>query len=190
MDITGWEERYRSSESGKDEAATTLLVEIADTLPPGAALDLACGTGRNTLYLAAKGWTVTALDGSTTAIELLRLSALARGLEVRSDTADLTAAGFMLPSEAFDLLVIAFYLQRDLFAKAKLSTRPGGLVLAIAHTPDPGEKWTEKRAAPGELRGLFSDWEILHDYEGPSRDPAHRRSVAELVARRPGGETK
>jgi hypothetical protein len=59
------------------------------------------------------------------------------------------------------------------------------VVVAIVHTPEPGEAGSEKRAAPGELRGFFSGWEILWDYEGPSRDPAHRRPVAEIAARRP-----
>jgi SAM-dependent methyltransferase len=89
-----------------------------------------------------------------------------------------------MPSAEFDLVVIAFYLQRDLFRQVKQAVRPGGLVLAIVHTPEPGERWTEKRAAPGELRGFFTGWEILHDYEGPSRDPAHHRPVAEILARR------
>jgi SAM-dependent methyltransferase len=89
-----------------------------------------------------------------------------------------------MPSDAFDLILIAYYLQRDLFAKVKMAVRPGGVVVAIAHTPEPSEKWTVKRAAPGELRGFFNDWELLWEYEGPSRDPAHRRPVAEIVAQR------
>jgi SAM-dependent methyltransferase len=89
----------------------------------------------------------------------------------------------MLP-DAFDLILIAYYLERDLFAKVKTAVRPGGVVAAIAHTPEPGEKWSENRARPGELRGFFQDWELLWEYEGPSRDPAHRRPVAEIVARR------
>ena len=98
--------------------------------------------------------------------------------------ADLTAPTFSLPPDAFDLILIAYYLQRDLFAKVKAAVRPGGVVVAIAHTPEPGEKWNEKRAAPGELREFFNDWELLWEYEGPSRDPAHRRPVSEIVTRR------
>ena len=75
-------------------------------------------------------------------------------------------------------------LQRDLFAKVKTAVRPDGLVVAIVHTPDTGERWSANRTLPGELRGFFNDWEVLWDYEGPSRDPAHRRPVAEIVAQR------
>jgi len=185
MNIAGWEEKYRSGDRGKEEKPTALVVETAEKLLPGTAIDLACGAGRHALYLADRGWTVTAVDGSETAVELVRLRAAARGLDVHARVADLTDSAFVLPHEAFDLIVIAYYLQRDLFAKVKAAARPGGVVVAIVHTPEPGEAWSEKRAAPAELRGFFSDWKILWDYEGRSRDPAHRRPVAELAARRP-----
>lgn len=185
MDIAGWEEKYRSGDRGKEAKPTALVVAIVEKLVPGTAIDLACGAGRHALFLAERGWTVTAVDGSESAVELVRLHAAARGLDAHTKVADLTDPTFALPHEAFDLIVIAYYLQRDLFAKAKAAARPGGVVAAIVHTPEPGEAWSEKRAAPGELRGLFADWEILWDYEGPSRDPAHRRPVAEIAARRP-----
>ena len=184
MDIAGWEERYRSGASGKETAPTILLVETVEKLPAGAAIDLACGAGRNAIYLAERGWNVTAIDGSERAIELLRERAVRRGLKVHTEVADLTDAKFAITPDAFDLVVIAYYLQRDLFAKAKAAVRPGGVIVAIAHTPEPGETWSEKRARPGELREFFRDWKILWEYEGPSRDPAHRRPVAEIVARR------
>ena len=185
MDIAGWEEKYRSGERGKEDAPTILLTETAEKLTPGTAIDLACGAGRNALYLAEHGWNVTAVDGSKAAIEIVRERASARGLHVHTEVADLTAPGFAIPAAAFDVVLIAYYLQRDLFPKAKAAVRPGGILIAIAHLPEPGESWSEKRAAPGELRAFFEDWEILWEYEGASRDPAHRRPVIELVARRP-----
>lgn len=184
MDIAGWEEKYRSGDRGKEAEPTALVVETVEKLVPGTAIDLACGAGRHALYLAERGWTVTAVDGSETAVELVRLHAAARGLDVHTRVGDLTDPTFSLPHEAFELIVIAYYLQRDLFAKVKAAARPGGVVAAIVHAPEPGEAWSEKRAAHGELRGFFSDWEILWEYEGPSRDPAHRRPVAEIAARR------
>ena len=184
MDIAGWEERYRSGDHGREHAATILVVEIAEKLTPGTAMDLACGAGRNALYLAERGWAVTAVDGSEKAIELVQQRAAARGLEVHTQVADLTAPEFIMLPDTYDLVLIAYYLQRDLFAKVKTAVRPGGVFVAIVHTPDTGERWSAKRGRPGELRGFFNDWEVLWDYEGPSRDPAHRRAVAEIVARR------
>lgn len=188
MDIAGWEKMYRSGERGSEDHPTRLLVETAEKLRPGKAIDLACGTGRNALYMAAKGWDVTALDGSASAIETLKQRAEERELDVRAQIADLSAPDFTLKSNQYDLIVIAYYLQRDLFPKVKAALRPGGVVLAIVHTPEHAEQGSEKRAAPGELRGYFAGWEILHYYEGASRDPAHRRPVAEIVARRISGD--
>ena len=184
MDLAGWEAKYRSGDRGKEDAPTILVVETAGKLAPGTAIDLACGAGRNALYLAERGWTVTAVDGSRTAIELVDLHAAARGLRVNTTVADLTAPNFSLPRDTFDLVLIAYYLQRNLFTKAKEAVPPGGVIVAIAHTPEPGETWSEKRARPGELREFFDGWELLWEYEGRSRDPAHRRPVAEIVARR------
>jgi len=184
MDIAGWNEKYRSGERGEEDAPTVLVVEVASKLAPGTAIDLACGAGRNALYLAERGWAVTAVDGSEKAIELVQERSAVRGLEIQTKVADLTSPNFAIQADAFDLIVIAYYLQRDLFAKAKAALRPDGVVVAIAHTSESGEKWNEKRARPGELREFFDDCELLWEYEGPSRDSAHHRPVAEIVARR------
>lgn len=183
MDIAGWENLYRTGERGLEEHPTALLVETVAKLRPGKSADLACGTGRNSFYLAERGWQVVAIDGSDTAIAELRRRAAERKLDIDAQAADLNE--FVLPANQFDLIVIAFYLQRDLFPAAKAAVRPGGVVIAIAHIPESTEDSSPKRAQPGELRAIFSDWQILHDYEGPSRDPAHRRPVAEIAARRP-----
>lgn len=185
MDIAGWEQMYRSGERGSEDAPTVLLVETIERLPAGTAVDLACGAGRNAIYMAERGWAVTAIDGSVKAIELVQQRAAAHGVRVHTCVSDLTMPDFAMPPDTFDLVLIAYYLQRDLFAKAKAAVRPGGVLIAIVHTPEPGKEWSEKRAAPGELRAFFEGWDILWEYEGPSRDPAHKRPVAEVVAQRP-----
>lgn len=185
MDIAGWEKMYRAGQRGHEQHPTALLVETVAQLEPGSCVDLACGTGRNALYLAEHGWNVLAIDGSESAIETVRERASERSLKVEARVADLADVAFTLPENAFDLVLIAYYLQRSLFPVAKAAVRPGGVVLAIAHTPEPGEEPNPKRAQPGEIPRTFSDWEILYRYEGASRDPAHRRPVAEIVARRP-----
>ena len=185
MDIAGWEDLYRTGERGAEDAATILLVETLEKLAPGIAIDLASGAGRNAIYMAERGWTVTAVDGSERAIQLLDQRAAAHGVKVKTYVSDLTTSDFVMPPDTFNLVLIAYYLQRDLFAKVKAAVRPGGVVIATAHIPANGERWTEKRAAPGELQTFFKGWRILRDYEGASRDPIHKRPVAEIVAQRP-----
>jgi len=85
MEIQEWNKRYRSRERATEDFASEpvpLLAEAAGKSAPGRALDLACGTGRNALWLAERGWTVTAVDGAPTAIEILRRRAHDRGLTV------------------------------------------------------------------------------------------------------------
>src|SRR5258708_31141352 len=168
MEIRGWDERYRSGQRAAediDAAPTALLVETAERLPPGKALDLACGAGRNALWLSEQGWSVTAVDGAPGAIEIVRKRALERGLQVDARVADLENREYQIEPSAWDLITICYYLQRDLFEPAKLGIRPGGLLLAIVHVTEPGEEPTYKRLRQGELETYFRGWEIVHRYE-------------------------
>ena len=188
MTISEWNERYRARTRPQDfdPEPTPLVVEIAEQLPQGRALDLACGAGRNALWLAQRRWTVKAVDGSEAAIETLRFSADRLDLSIETGVADLTGGEFHIEEGHWDLVLMCYYLQRDLLEPAKRGVAPGGTVVAIAHTPRPGEEASATRARPRELRSYFDDWQIVHYYEGESRDAAHHRPVAEIAARRPG----
>jgi tellurite methyltransferase len=188
MDIPGWEERYRSGERAEADlgtAPTPLLVETAKRLAPGRALDLACGAGRNALWLAERGWDVTAVDGATPAIEILRSRAAERGVTIEAKVADLEKSEYPIEPSQWNLIAMCYYLQRNLFQPAKQGVVPGGIVLAIVHITEPGEQATAHRLRPGELMRFFAGWEILHHFEGRPNDTAHRRAVAQIVARRP-----
>ena len=188
MDIRGWEERYRAEDRRTEDveaAPTQLVIETAQRLHPGTALDLACGTGRNALWLAKQGWRVTAVDGAAAAIETLRARAEEQGVSVDATVADLQRGGYHIEESSWDLIVIAYYLQRDLFEAAKRGVKSGGTLLAIVHTTERGEEPTQSRLRPGELTGYFAGWQMEHEYEGVPNDSAHKRRVAEVVARRP-----
>jgi tellurite methyltransferase len=188
MEIRGWDERYRSGERAAEDlyaAPAPLLVEAARKLAPGKALDLACGTGRNALWLAEQGWSVIAVDGSPIAIEMLRRRASERGLIMNMRVADLEKHEYPIEPSSWNLIAICYYLQRDLFEPAKEGVVPGGILISIVHITEPGEEPTAHRLRPGELESYFQAWEILHLREGKPNDAAHQRSVAEIVARRP-----
>src|SRR5450759_898595 len=106
MDLQGWNERYRMSEA--DDAPTPLLVETAGRLRPGKALDLACGSGRNALWLAQNGWTVTAVDGAPAALEILRRNAAAQKLAIDARLADLERGDYKI-EPAWDLIAMCYY---------------------------------------------------------------------------------
>jgi len=184
MDIRAWNDRYRSADESESNP-TPLLQATAVQLHPGRALDLACGSGRNALWLAEQGWSVTAVDGAPAAIEILRKRASGRALTVDAQVADLEKHEYHIEPSAWNFIVFCYYLQRDLLEPAKSGLAPGGVLLAIVHITEPGEEPTYKRMKPGELKGYFEHWDILHYYDGKPNDPEHRRSVAEIVARRP-----
>ena len=151
---------------------TRLLAETAMTLKPGRALDLACGSGRNAVWLAEHGWQVTAVDRSPVSIPA-----------VDTRVADLEKHEFLIAEASWDLILVCYYLQRDLFEPMKRGVKRGGIVLAIVHMFEPGHEQSRFSVQPGELATYFDGWEILHYYEGEPHDPEHKRAVAEIVAK-------
>ena len=188
MEIRDWDKRYRLREhaaSDFEAGPSPLLAHTAATFAPGKALDFASGPGRNALWLAEHGWDVTAVDGAKTAIETLRSRAAERGWKVRAVVADLEKNEFEIGASRWDLVAICYYLQRDLFEPAKRGVVPGGVLISIVHLNEPGEADGPFRLRPGEHEKYFAGWDILHLREGKANDPAHRRAVSEIVARRP-----
>lgn len=187
MSIQQWNERYGAGEQLFEEPSPQ-VTRFSRELKPARALDLACGAGRNSLYLAEHGWRVTAVDGSHLAIEILRERARQRKLVIDARVADLEHNEFEIEPGAYDLICDCYYLQRSLIPKMKSGLRPGGIVILIVHLADADQPHgTPTRARPGELRAFFEDWKILHEYEGKSREACHQRPVAEVVAKKPAG---
>ena len=73
-----WDERYRQGETA-DASPHPLVVDLVSKLKPGRALDVACGLGRHALWLAGRGWKVTAVDSSRVAIEVQRRRSAEQG---------------------------------------------------------------------------------------------------------------
>ena len=185
--MTDWDERYSRGEHIIKEPMP-LLVSTVDELQPGRALDLACGAGRHAIFLAERGWRVTAVDASVVGIELAKTLAQLRGVSVDWRVADLERGEFLIEAGAYDLVGVFYYLQRDLFSQIRAGVRRGGLAVAAIHMTDDDPEVKEMNPAylfgPGELRAEFRGWEILHDYEGASTEEGHRRRTAEIVAKK------
>jgi tellurite methyltransferase len=148
-----WDEYYRDR-ANTDLSPEPLLVEAAEWLPPGRALDLACGPGRHALYLAKLGWHVTAVDASAVALDLLRRNA--RDLPIEVQHADLERTGFTITPGSYDLICDFLYLQRSLFPAIREGIRPVGLFLGAVRLDG------TFRMEPGELRREFASWKILY----------------------------
>jgi tellurite methyltransferase len=174
-----WDEHYAQNQD-LDLTPAPLLAEVSELVPPGRALDLACGAGRNALYLARLGWQVVAVDASAAAIRIVREQAAAAGLTLDTRVADLEQGGFAIEPGAYDLICDFFYLDRALFPLIREGVRPGGLCAAEIHLREA----TPHRFVlePGELRREFEGWEILY-YSEATRTGRGRPSAA-ILARR------
>jgi tellurite methyltransferase len=177
---SNWEEHYAHA-AEIDFTPAPLLVEAVEMLPPGRALDLASGPGRNAFYLAGLGWSVVAVDSSSAAIRALRRRAADLRLRVETHVADLEPGAFRIKPGAYDLILDFFYLQRELFLQMKEGVRPDGVVVAEIHLRD--DQPHRFVLEPGELWAEFHGWKI-HSYS-EARQAGHRRPSARIIARRP-----
>jgi tellurite methyltransferase len=160
---------YYSEARELDDTPAALLVEVAERLPAGRALDLACGAGRHAIYLAQLGWRITAVDAAPAAIRRLREKALS----VDARIADLEAGEFAIEPDAYDLICDFFYLQRGLFPAIRSGVRPGGTFVGAIHLADGKRRFAVN---PGELRDEFAGWKISFYSEADG--------VASITARR------
>lgn len=186
-----WNARYRDGAYENRTHATALLAAWLPRLPRGAALDVACGAGRNALHLAAHGFAVTALDISAVALERGRREAAARGLAVEWCCADLDEEpAQVLPRGPFELIVWVRYVHRGLMPHLLARLAAGGTLVCEQHLQTAAEvsgpTSAAFRLAPGELRGSVSGVDVLHAFEGTVVDPDGRNvALAQLVASRP-----
>jgi SAM-dependent methyltransferase len=136
VDRHDWDARYAGQELVWSLGPNQFLEAEAAGMGPGRALDLACGEGRNALWLASLGWTATGVDFSERALDKARRLAADRQLTVEWIAGDLL--DFVPPERSYDL-VIVFYLQlpadqRNLvFQRAAAAVEPGGTLLVVAH---------------------------------------------------------
>ncbi len=129
-DISKWNKKYAASEISGKQAPDEELIRYADLLPnSGLALDLACGLGKNALYLAQQGLDVVALDGSSKGLAVLDQAANTLGLSARLQTLQADLDEYALPEAHFDLIVVVRYLNPPLFPAIAAALKPGGVLL-------------------------------------------------------------
>lgn len=139
MDRDAWNRRYEGRDLLWTAEPNRFLREVAEDLRPGTALDLACGEGRNAVWLAERGWTVTGVDFADVALGKARELASRRGVRtVRFELADV--ALYRPEPGSFDLVVVA-YLQlpkadlAPILDRAAAAVAPGGTFFLVAHDP-------------------------------------------------------
>jgi SAM-dependent methyltransferase len=130
-----WNARYAAEELWPVEP-NVYVAEVVPGLAPGRALDVACGEGRNAIWLAQQGWDVTAFDFADVAIERARTRAEQAGVDIAFTVADALDAD--MPRASFDLVLLCFLQlpdkeRRPVWARAAQAVAPGGTLLVIGH---------------------------------------------------------
>ena len=187
MDRDDWNRRYAGSELIWTATPNRFLVAETEGLAPGRALDLACGEGRNAVWLAERGWAVTGVDFSDVALEKARRLAEARGVEVEWVLADVVE--HRPEPDAYDLVVL-LYLQvpavdrRAALASAANSVAGGGTLLLVAHDRSNIE---HGHGGPQDPSVLYTAGEVSGDLEGTGLR-VERGGVVERPVETPLGE--
>ena len=160
---------------------------IEKKAPLGPVLDLACGDGHNGVFLATKGFEVVLCDRNGEALE--RAAALAESAKVNAKPwlVDLEREGINpLPEHAYGVILVFRYLHRPLVPCIRKALKKGGYLFYETFTieqPRFGRPHNpDFLLKPGELKGWFGDWEIIHEFEGVKKDP--ERAIAQIVCRK------
>jgi SAM-dependent methyltransferase len=171
MDAKDWDERYSATDLVWSAEPNRFVAELISPLTPGSAIDIAAGEGRNAIWLAQQGWTVTATDYSSVAVERMR----ARAAELLGREAarlsplvgDATVAAPGGPA-AYDLALFSYLQLPPAEWKVALrngveAVRPGGHVLVIGHS---ARNLTEGWGGPSAREVLYDPDEVVDAVDG------------------------
>jgi SAM-dependent methyltransferase len=162
-----WEDFYAGGQHWSGNANELLVTEVA-AMAPGRALDLGCGEGGDAIWLAARGWRVTAVDIADAALTSAAASAAAAGVgdAITWERHDLETSS---PTGGFDLVTSAYLhstvpLDRTRILRAGVSlVRPGGTYLVIGHAGPPSWATAEHGAMHGHGVPMPPAAEVLRD---------------------------
>jgi SAM-dependent methyltransferase len=178
MDASGWDDRYAATELVWSAGPNQFVEQELAGLPPGRAVDLACGEGRNAIWLARRGWQVTAVDFSQVGLDKGRRLAGETSVEwVRADATTWPAA------EPVDLVVLA-YLQLSAADRCAAVRNgfdalvPGGTFFLVAHD---SSKHAEGTGGPQDPGVLYTAEDVLADLGGRAFDVVRAERVARAV---------
>lgn len=168
-----------------------LLVKFSSLLKEksleGPVLDLACGNGKNGLFLAGLDLPVILADRSGEALEEAKKAAEDKGLQARFWEVDLETGRNPLEEEYYRAILVFRYLHRPLIPCIRKGIRKGGILIYETFTieqPKYGRPHNpDYLLKPGELADWFKDWQTIHYFEGLLENPP--RAVAQIVCRKP-----
>jgi SAM-dependent methyltransferase len=190
MQAEDWDARYAASDLVWGAEPNRWVVQVCTGLPAGCALDLACGEGRNALWLAAQGWQVTGVDFSRTALD--RAARLAEGGPASAHPitwiqADLL--GHQPEPASYDLVLLAYVhlpaeQRAQVVRSAAQALAPGGTLLVVAHD---SANLTAGTGGPQDPRVLYTAADVTLDLKGLPGVRVTRAERAEREVTTPAG---
>jgi len=181
-----WEEIYKEKASGPMTEPEGLLRDYEHLLRGGRALDIAAGEGHNGIFLAGKGYEVTCVDRSVSAVSLMQENAKRKGVLVNTVAADMLS--YPIAENSFDVMLDFYFLERDLLPKIKAGLRKDGLVFFETYTVEQqqfgGPHNPDFLLKPNELLLAFLDFFIIFYHERIDTAGSEPRAIASLVAQK------
>ena len=194
-----WDSKHRLAAETPPSEPASIVRELLSLLPTGPALDIACGTGRHAMFLAARGQHVTAVDFSGVALDILEVRARSLHVPVRRgenlheprrqlrggiDLIQTNLEGTHLPERYYDLILCVQYLQRPLFPQMARALRPNGVLLFETFTRaqlefSGGPRNPSYLLETGELREAFPELRVLF-----YRELRAGQGIASLLAKK------
>lgn len=191
MDATDWDSRYAQTDLMWSQGPNQWIEQVTAVLPPGTALDLAAGEGRNAIWLTGRGWHATAVDFSAVALERATAIATERlGADAaRFSTLRADLLTYSPEPRTYDLVIVV-YLQivaderaRVLRAAAE-AVAPGGTLVVVAHDSDNLERGY---GGPPDPAVLYSAADVTADIAGSGLTVGRAEQVGRAVTT-PDGE--
>jgi 2-polyprenyl-3-methyl-5-hydroxy-6-metoxy-1,4-benzoquinol methylase len=160
------------------------LVESVELLPKGRALDIAMGVGRNTIFLAQRGFKAEGVDISPEAVSEALESARKAGVTIKAKVVDLER-NYRIEKGAYDVIICFHYLQRSLIPQIKDGVRRGGMVVYETFIVDQTQFGKPRNPnyllKHNELLDMFRDFRCLRYREGIIRG---REAIASIIAQK------
>ena len=131
-------------------------------------LDIGCGSGREAVYLAKRGWQVVAVDNQNEAIQRTNNLAQANNVSIEAIEADIIQGGFSAPDEIFDLIIMFRFLHRPLFERIQKWLKPGGTFLIETFSIEAAKFGKPRRKhlmlKPNEMKQYFTGLTVSEDF--------------------------
>lgn len=183
-----WDERYREEDRWETIEPSNFLIKWEPKLPRGRALVPGCGTGRNAIFLASKGYSVDAIDYSEEGLKIARQRSQKQNVDVNWILSDINQ--YQFPVEKYHVIMINYFHPQDKLESIKKSLKKEGYFLYEHHiaSDDPVDRGPQEsrfRYDPNELLEKFSNFHILSYQEGLNiSDDGKRSALARIVARK------